>query len=275
MARRRYAAHEPNVATHRDGGTVAGRSVRAEVMVGIVLATASCALLEPATEARDARVVVLVDATVSDAGMQDTQLQHVEEVVLPRAEREGAQVVIAAIDEDARAEPRIVDRPSFDPSPAEGNPRLIERIVAEAEQRAIEAATAVLTQERAAASDVVGALTWAAELLEGVEGWRAIAVVSDAVSTAPPCNMTLTPPSADEASVASCFPDGVPALAGVEVSFLGAGAYQEGDPAPVEAADLESFWRAVVAQGGGTVTDYGPLVLGEPAPSEEGEANDA
>lgn len=217
-------------------------------------------------------LIVLLDATASGDGMQDSQRRHLVDVVVPLAERQHADVVLATIDAAALEAPEIVGRVSFDTSGAGGNQYAAARTVAKARRDLLADADRVFAQGGTApSSDVAGALAWAAgTLAEAGDGWHGVALLSDAVSTTPPCNMTLAPPSDAGPVVAACFPDGVPRLHGAVVLFLGAGAYRTGDRQPVDPGALEKFWRAVVRRGGGTVDAYGPTVLGDGPSSEEG-----
>jgi hypothetical protein len=228
------------------------------------------------TAASKGELVVLFDATNSAVGTQDVQRRHLVDVVLPLAERERAEVVLATIDAAALEAPRIVGRVSFDTAAAEGNEVAAARTVRRARHDLLASADRLLARERAQAapaSDVAGALAWAGGMVgDAGDGWHGVALLSDAVSTSAPCNMLLAAPSDEAPAVEACFPHGLPRLVGTDVLFLGAGAYRAGDRPAVDPAGLERFWRAVVTRGGGTVTAYGPTVLGDaPASEEEGD----
>ena len=246
----------------------------ASTLVGLV-AAAGCAAVEGTgtTDPSGARIVALVDTTTSADGTQAAQRRHLVDVVIPLAEEQRAEVVLATIDAAALEAPEIVAATSFDTASAEGNDVVADRLVVEATHELTQAADTVFAAGgRAEASDVAGALSWAASMLDdGIDGWRGVALLSDAVSTAAPCNMTLLPPSDARPVLAACFPAGVPDLAGVEVLFLGAGSYRTGDQRPVDPAGLERFWRTVVQQGGGTVRAYGATVLEAGPASERGD----
>ena len=251
------------------------------LLVGLALA--GCSALEGGGPAPShGELVVLFDVTGSAVGTQGAQRRHLTDVVLPLAERRKAEVVLATIDDDARADPRIVGRVSFDTAAAGGNGVAAADIVATGRRAVLRDAARIFARAQARparASDVAGALDWAAGLVAGAGdrhgdggGWHGIALLSDAVSTARPCTMLRTPPSGSDASVERCFPDGPPPLAGTDVLFLGAGTYREGDRRRVDDAGLEAFWRAAVARGGGHVAAYGATVLGQTT-SEEGNAH--
>jgi hypothetical protein len=250
----------------------------------VVVAVGGCSALEGAgTTASRAELVVLFDVTGSAVGTQPEQRRHLTDVVLPLAERRKAEVVLATIDDDARAHPRIVGRVSFDTAAAEGNGVAAGRIVAAGRRAVLRHADRIFARAQAhpaPASDVAGALTWAGGLVgdgsgddDGGGGWRGIALLSDAVSTAPPCTMPRPAPSGADGSVDRCFPDGPPPLEGTDVWFLGAGSYQHAGRQSVGAARLEAFWRSAVARGGGHMVAYGATVLGQTT-SEEGNVHD-
>jgi hypothetical protein len=247
----------------------------------VAVAFSGCSALEGGgTTASRAELVVLFDVTGSAVGTQPAQRRHLTDVVLPLAERRKAEVVLATIDDDARADPRIVDRVSFDTAAAEGNEVVAGRIVAAGKRAVLRHADRIFARARAhpaPASDVAGALTWAGGLVaagggDDGGGWHGIALLSDAISTARPCTMPRPAPSGADGSVDRCFPDGPPPLEGTDVWFLGAGSYRGGGP-HVGAARLEAFWRSAVARGGGHVVAYGATVLGQTT-SEEGNAHD-
>jgi hypothetical protein len=219
-------------------------------------------------------LVVLFDVTGSAVGTQDQQRRHLTDVVLPLAERRRAEVVLATIDDDARADPQILGRVSFDTAAAEGNEVASGRIVTAGRREVLREAGRILARARAhpaRSSDVAGALTWAGGLLADTgNGWHGIALLSDAVSTARPCTMPRPAPTGADGSVDRCFPDGPPRLAGADVLFLGAGSYQH-PGGHVDAARLEAFWRSAVARGGGHIVAYGATVLGQTT-SKEGTA---
>lgn len=217
-------------------------------------------------------MVVLVDVTPSGLALAAEQRRHVRDVVVPLAVRHGAAVVVAPIDEAAFADPQPADPISFDTRAAGGNPLAAERITGPASSRLVAAIDRLLSSPHATGgSDVVGALRWAGTSLGGGNGppgrpgpWRGIVVLSDAVSTAPPCDLALTPPRAEVARVVSaCLPAGPLQLGGVDVCFLGAGAHPVGVGAAIDPTDLERFWREVVERGHGTVTGFQTSAFGE------------
>lgn len=258
------------------GGIAPGRWIGLFALIASV-ALGGCSAIEGGrTAPSNGKLVVLLDVTGSARGTQGAQRRHLTDVVLPLAERRKAEVVLATIDAAADQDPRIVARVSFDTAAAGGNEVVAARTVAAARRAVLRDADRVLVRAQAQparASDVAGALSWAGGLVAGAgDGWHGIALLSDAVSTTPPCRMPRVAPSGAAGSVDRCFPGGPPRLAGAEVLFLGAGSYRAGDHLPVDAAGLEAFWRAVVARGGGRVAAYGPTVLGGTT-SEEGNTH--
>jgi hypothetical protein len=251
------------------------------VVVALTIsATGGCGAFGGTPVASRAEMIVLGDVSPSGLALADEQRRHVVDVVVPLAIERRAEVVLARIDEAAYAAPEIVARVGFDTAAAEGNQIAEDRIVADGRRELRAAVERLLDDHRDApvpASDVAGALRWAAETLGGADGgsggggagadgrpWRGIVLLSDAVSTAPPCNLTLAPPpaSGDVAGVVGmCFPGGMPDLSGVEVSFLGANSYPPGEPPPVDPLGLQRFWQAVVEGGHGTVARFGATAL--------------
>jgi hypothetical protein len=175
-----------------------------------------------------------------------------------------------SIDSAALEDPQAHVTVSFDDAPAGGNELVARDIRAAARRKLLTETDALFAAgSDARSSDVAGAVSWAASIIESSsDGWGGIVLLSDAVSTSPPCNMTLTPPSDTDVAVADCFPSGLPDLGGVHVYFLGATAYA-GERPPVAPDVLERFWTDVVERGGGTVEQFAPTVLG-PVRSEGG-----
>lgn len=178
-----------------------------------------------------------------------------------------AEVVLAPIVDNARVNPDIRARVSFDTSSAEGNDMTKADIVDAATVELLKQFDGLIPAVSVAkASDVAGAVSWAAQTLANSRpAWHAIVVLADATSTAPPCNMTLTPPSVDvAAAITACFPAGVPSFGGATLFFLGAGADPSRALGPAETAGLEQFWREVAQAGQGEIGAYGATVLGPP-----------
>ncbi|HEX6423647.1 MAG TPA: hypothetical protein VFZ79_09220 [Acidimicrobiales bacterium] len=219
---------------------------------------------ESTPEPTGAVLIVLADLTPSGRAAVESQRRHVEDVVVPLARAHRAEVVLTTIDDAALDDPGI-RRVSFDTAAAAGNPVVAADIETAATTDLLAALDAVFAAgSTARTSDVAGAVGWAAATLgQSGDGWHGLVVLSDAVSTAAPCNLMLAPTSATEATVDACFPAGVPDLAAVEVFFLGASTYPQGEEPLVDPAALEGFWRTVVERGGGSVGAFGPTVLGQ------------
>jgi hypothetical protein len=238
-----------------------------------LLALLGCGFVESEPEASGAVLVILGDRSPSGMAAQDSQRRHVSDYFAPLASEHEARVVVASIDGAALDEPEYQDSATFDTAAAQDNPDGEANIRAEGRRRLLAETDALFAAEAEAAnsSDVAGALGWAATTLRnarGGEGWRGVAILSDAVSTAPPCNMLLSPPVDIEAAIAACFPAGVPDLTGVDVYFAGATAYPGVERPPVAADVLEAFWTAVVERGGGTLRAFAPTLLGESTSGE-------
>jgi hypothetical protein len=230
------------------------------------LVAAGCGLLESEPEPSGAVMVLLPDLSESGVAAQDAQRRHVTEVFAGVAAEHEARVLLASIDEAALDDPHIDESATFDTSAAQGNPKGREDIRRLARATLAEEVYTLFAAASSGApkTDLSGALAWAAATLRTAgTGWKGIAVLGDAVSTAAPCNMLLAPPVDVDTAIAACFPAGVPDLAGVEVWFAGATAYAGTDRPPVAADVLEQFWTAVVERGGGTVVAFAPTVLPE------------
>lgn len=244
------------------------------VLLAAGLALTGCAaedlLAGGAPAPSDAVLVVLADVTPSGRAALASQRRHVADVVVPLAAAQRAVVVLTTIDDAALDDPEI-RRVSFDTAAAAGNQVVAADIETAARADLLAELDAIFAAgSTARSSDVAGAIAWAAATLrEAGDDWRGLVVLSDAVSTAAPCNLMLAPASATEATVDACFPAGVPDLAGVEVLFLGATTYPQGEEPLVDPAALENFWRTVVERGGGSVGAFGPTVLGQQPPAGE------
>jgi hypothetical protein len=243
------------------------RVARAATAILVLLTLLGCGFVESEPEPSGAVLVILGDRSPSGMAARDSQRRHVSDYFAPLAAEHEARVVVASIDGAALDEPQYEDSATFDTAAAQDNPEG-EDDIREAGRRELlaEADAMFAAGSEAAASDVAGALGWAATTLRNAresDGWRAVAILSDAVSTAPPCNMLLSPPVDIEAAIAACFPAGVPDLTGVNVYFAGATAYPGVDRPPVAADVLEAFWTEVVERGGGTLQAFAPTLLGE------------
>lgn len=271
---------------------------RVGFMVASVLATSlavtglgGCGLAESEPEPSDALLVVLADLTPSGLLEEAAQRRHITDVVVPLAIAHDAEVVLAAIDDAALVDPEPRGGADFDRAAAQGNDVLAEKLLDDARAelaRDVDDLFASAAGRSSRGSDVAGAVAWAAGTLgdtrdaggaggsggevqaAGAGGgagggdsvWRGLAVLSDAISTIPPCTMT-RPPLADvEAAITSCFAGRVPDLTGTDAYFLGAGVMPGGEPTPVDVGLLEAFWTAVVERGGGSLQAFGPTVLG-------------
>jgi len=243
------------------------RIERLLLVMPLLLALPSCGFVESEPRPSGALLVILGDRSPSGMAAQDSQRRHVSDYFAPLAAEHEARVVVASIDGAALDQPEYHDSATFDTAAAQDNPDGEADIREEGRRELLAETDALFAAESgAAASDVAGALGWAATTLRnarGGEGWRGVAILSDAVSTAPPCNMLLSPPVDVEAAIAACFPAGVPDLTGVDVYFAGATAYPGVDRPPVAADVLEAFWTAVVERGGGTLRAFAPTLLGE------------
>src|SRR5262245_7857912 len=262
---------------HKPGRYRVRRLVLFIPVLFLLMALLGCGFVESEAEPSGAVLVILGDRSPSGMAAQDAQRRHVSDYFAPLAAEHEARVVVASIDGAALDEPQYQDSATFDTAAAHGNPDG-EANIREAGRRELLAETdawfAAGTDpeaEVATSSDVAGALGWAATTLRNARdsnGWRGIAILSDAVSTAPPCNMLLSPPVDVEAAMAACFPAGVPDLAGVDVYFAGATAYPGVESPPVAADVLEAFWTAVVERGGGTLQAFAPTLIGKSTRSE-------
>jgi hypothetical protein len=236
----------------------------------LLLALLGCGFVESEPEPSGAVLVILGDRSPSGMAAQDSQRRHVSDYFAPLAVEHEARVVVASIDGAALDQPEYQDSATFDTAAAQGNPDGEANIRDEGRRDLLAETDALFAADAQAAvansSDVAGALGWAATTLRnarGNDGWRGVAILSDAVSTAPPCNMLLSPPVDVEAAIAACFPAGVPDLTGVDVYFAGATAYPGVERPPVAADVLQAFWTAVVERGGGTLRAFAPTLLGE------------
>ena len=240
------------------------------LLMPLLLALLGCGFVESEPEPSGAVLVILGDRSPSGMAAQDSQRRHVSDYFAPLAAEHEARVVVASIDGAALDQPEYQDSATFDTAAAQGNPDGEANIRDEGRQELLAETDALFATEAEAqaanSSDVAGALGWAATTLgnaRGNDGWRGLAILSDAVSTAPPCNMLLSPPVDVEAAIAACFPAGVPDLTGVDVYFAGATAYPGVERPPVAADVLQAFWTAVVERGGGTLRAFAPTLLGE------------
>jgi hypothetical protein len=257
------------VAGRRGRGGTIPHSLIAAATAGL-LAGGGCGFLEEEPAPSGSMLVVLADLTPSGRAAEASQRRHVADVVVPLAETNGAEVVLVPIDDAALEDPLAHVTVSFDDVSAGGNELVAGEIRAAARRELLTETDALFAAgSDARGSDVAGALSWAASTVKSSsDGWGGIVLLSDAVSTSPPCNMTLTSPSDTDIAVADCFPSGVPDLGGVHVYFLGATAYS-GERPPVAPDVLERFWTDVVERGGGTVEQFAPTVIG-PVPGEGG-----
>jgi hypothetical protein len=248
-----------------------GRFARIGLSAAVLGMLGGCAWAGSAPASSHAELVVLVDLTPSGLAGQAGQRQHIEHYVVPLAVQQRATIQLATINDAALREPTIQGEFSFDTAEAEGNRLVSSELVAGARADLLAAVDRLLVAgSPAEASDVIGAVAWAAKTLAGSgPGWHGIVVLSDAVNTVVPCNMAVLPPSADGATISACFPAGVPSLVGDDLYFLGATAYAGVDQPPVDPVGLEQFWRTVVDQGRGKVQAFGPTVLGPPTATTE------
>jgi hypothetical protein len=243
------------------------RVERLLLFMPLLLTPLGCGFVESEPKPSGAVLVVLGDRSPSGMAAQDSQRRHVSDYFAPLAAEHEARVVVASIDGAALDEPEYQDSATFDTAAAQDNPDGEANIREEGRRELLAETDALFAAgAEASSSDVAGALGWAATTLRharGGDGWRGVAILSDAVSTAPPCNMLLSPPVDVEAAIAACFPAGVPDLTGVDVYFAGATAYPGVERPPVAADVLEAFWTAVVERGGGTLRAFAPTLLGE------------
>lgn len=235
--------------------------------VATALLSVGCSLISPPPPASDATIIVLADRTPSGMASAEGQRRHIRDVVIPLATDSRAKVVLATIVDNARTDPDIRATVSFDTSSAQGNPDTANDLIAAATTTLNHRLDALFTGDpKTKSSDVAGAVSWAAQTLANSRrAWHAIVVLSDATSTAAPCNMTLLRPSVNlAAAIASCFPAGVPQFGGTQLFFLGAGTDPTGTLGPEDAAGIEAFWQQVAAAGHGMIRAYGATVLEAP-----------
>lgn len=248
------------------------------------LGVGGCGLTEEEPRSSDAVLILLADLTPSGILEQDAQRRHIDDVVIPLAVEHDANVVLAVIDDAALVDPEPRGGADFDRAAAQGNQVAEQKLVAQARRDLVADVDALFTgaaSHPSRGSDVAGAVAWAADTLRvdaattsgsgnGEGTWYGLAVLSDAISTIPPCAMT-SPPMADvEAAISACFAGSLPDLRGTEVWFLGAGVMPDGEPPPVDVHLLEAFWAAVVERGGGSFAAFAPTVLGPTPLNDQG-----
>jgi hypothetical protein len=211
--------------------------------------------------------VIAIGTNASDAGLVDTHLRHLTEVVLPRAAADHARVVIGTISADSERKPTLVADVSLLASgDASDNP---ENQAAWASQKTSElvacARATTTTGEAANRSDVFGALAWASSVLPPHADGRHVVLLSDDINTTEGCNLTGRDISKTGRQLVAddCGTADYSGLTDADV-WLGGVGLSEGEDATTASltpSTLTEFWTWFVASHNGHVSRAGATLL--------------
>ena len=174
------------------------RAFTPALIAATVLMGVACAALDPPPPPSNAVLILLLDSSSTGVATCAAQRRHIEDVVVTVAVAHRAEVAIALIDDNAIDDPQIVSLARRSTLPPPSATPSLPTTSRRPDRPACCARSTTCSRPPAAskASDVAGAVEWAADTLRQKTGpgWRAIAVLADATSTVTSCNFTLTRP---------------------------------------------------------------------------------